>query len=69
MKRQYRLLGAELLVSLLFLTVVLLMAATAFGQTTAIRAGNLIDPAAGTVAKRTDHPGQGRARSPRSDRM
>jgi len=35
----------------LYLIVSLLAAAVAFGQTTAIRAGNLIDPAAGTIAK------------------
>jgi len=33
------------------LTVVMLMAAASFAETTAIRSGNLIDPASGTVAK------------------
>jgi imidazolonepropionase-like amidohydrolase len=37
--------------SLIVLFVFLFAAGLAFGQTTAIRAGNLIDPAAGTVAK------------------
>ncbi len=50
MKRQHLCWGKALSVPIV-LTVVLLMAATLFGQTTAIRAGNLVDPAAGTIAK------------------
>ena len=35
----------------LFLLIILLMTYPVFAQTTVIRAGNLIDPATGTIAK------------------
>jgi len=50
MEKQSRSLGRGLSIPVL-LAIFLFSTASAFAQTTAIRAGNLIDPAAGTIAK------------------